>query len=443
VTTPADGWQEPTSEQVAPTGAQVRHVVWRAFWGSRLLVYVSGLFGILGLGLANPPHTPMGATAPYGYFGNFLVGPLARWDSGWYLMIAKTGYSPQPKRAAFFPLYPILIHAVGWVVRSDLIAGVLISLACFVIVLILIYRLTYQEFGHQVAEVAVLLMAFVPVSFFFSAVYTESLFLALTMGAVYCARNSRWALAGVLGAFASATRNSGVLVMAPIVLMFLYGPRESTAASTAVLSGWVQDHGWRRWAPKYRPTWDLLWVLMVPVGLLAYLGYLWITTGTPFTTFNVQSLWSRQTLGPIVGIWHGFEITWQHFQLLRHGAPVITSYTPPGAARAIQLEVAQAGTSLMLFVCFLLGVAACVGVFRRLPFAYGVYAALAFLLPLSTPIATQPFFSLPRFELVVFPFFMWAAWYLVRKQIATIAIATLATSLGLMSALFSTWHFVA
>jgi hypothetical protein len=439
VTTPAARRQEPAAEPVQSTGMHVPRVVWRAFWGSRLVVYISGLFGILGLGLANPPHTPMGSTAPFGYLGNFLVGPVARWDSGWYLMIAKTGYSPQPKRAAFFPLYPMLIHAVGWIVRSDLIAGVLISLVCFVIVLVLIYRLTCQEFGHEVAEVAVLLVAFVPVSFFFSAVYTESLFLALTMGAVYCARNGRWAYAGILGLFASATRNSGVLLMAPIVLMFLYGPRESTA----VLSGWVQEHGWRRWAPKFRPTPALLWVLLVPVGLFAYLGYLWATTGTPFATFNVQHLWSRQTLGPILGIWHGFEITWQHFQLLHNGAPVITTSTPPGAARAIQLEVAQAGTSLMLFICFVLGVAACVGVFRRLPFAYGVYAALAFLLPLSTPIATQPFFSLPRFELVVFPFFMWAAWYLVRKRITTIAIATLATSLGLMSALFSTWHFVA
>jgi len=424
---------------VAPSNSEIRRVVWRALWSSRLLVYVSGLFGILGLGLASPPDTPTVGTAPFGYLGNFLVGPLARWDSVWYLLIAKTGYGPHLKRTAFFPLYPMLIRIVGWFVRSDLIAGVLISLVCFVILLVLIYKLTYLELGREVAEVAVLITAFAPVSMFFSAVYTESLFLALVLGAVYCARTGRWALAGVIGAFAAATRNAGVLLIVPIALMFLYGPRESTAVALQS----VADHGWRRWLPRYRVTPSLAWVLVVPTGLFAYLAYLWHSTGSPFTTFNVQSLWKRQTLGPILGIWHGLEVTWQHFQFLNGPPPAITRFTPPVAAGEIQAALAQAGTSLMLLAFFALGVVACVGVLRRLPFAYAAYAVLAFLLPLSTPIATQPFFSLPRFELVVFPFFMWGAWYLVRKQIVTIGIGTMAATLGLFSALFSTWHFVA
>ena len=48
-----------------------------------------------------------------------------------------------------------------------------------------------------VARGAVLATAFLPMSFFLSAVYSESLFLALSVGAVYAARTDRWAWAGV------------------------------------------------------------------------------------------------------------------------------------------------------------------------------------------------------------------------------------------------------
>src|SRR5207253_7773676 len=43
-----------------------------------------------------------------------LVNMWSRWDTGWYLEIAKSGYSYRPgypSSVAFFPLYPLLIRA--------------------------------------------------------------------------------------------------------------------------------------------------------------------------------------------------------------------------------------------------------------------------------------------------------------------------------------------
>src|ERR671916_793119 len=42
-----------------------------------------------------------------------LLAPLARWDSVWYLRIADSGYGDSSARAAFFPLYPLLVRGLG------------------------------------------------------------------------------------------------------------------------------------------------------------------------------------------------------------------------------------------------------------------------------------------------------------------------------------------
>ncbi len=76
-----------------------------------------------------------------------------------------------------------------------------------------------------------MLVAFFPMAFFFSAVYSESLFLALSVGCIWQARTGRWAWAGVLGGLAAAERNSGVMLVVPVVLLFLYGPREDAVAA--------------------------------------------------------------------------------------------------------------------------------------------------------------------------------------------------------------------
>jgi hypothetical protein len=87
-------------------------------------------------------------------------------------------------------------------------------------------------------------------------------------------------------------------------------------------------------------------------------------------------------------------------------------------------------------------VLACVGVFRRLPLAYGVWVAISLLLPLSEPVTPQPLMSLPRFLAVQFPIFMWLAlWCEERGATARVA-AVSALGLGLFTAQFATWHWI-
>src|SRR3954467_2623401 len=103
----------------------------------------------------------------------------------------------------------------------------LLSLVAFAAALVRFDRLTVLETGDAlVARRAVWLLALFPASLFFSAVYTEALFLLLSVGSFYAARQGRWAWAGVLGGAAAMTRNVGVMLLVPLALLYLNGPRE-------------------------------------------------------------------------------------------------------------------------------------------------------------------------------------------------------------------------
>src|SRR3954471_3861459 len=188
----------------------ISSVAWRATLASRALIWTAGIAALLVWDTSGREHDfdPFGLTRPFAAFGDLLFGPAARWDSSWCLGIADTGYS-DTGRTAFFPLYPLLVRAGGWIVGSPLVAGVLISGACLVVALAALHELTRLELGDGPARWTVLALALSPMSFFFSAVYSESLFLALSAGALLAARRERWWWAGVLGPAAAVARPQG------------------------------------------------------------------------------------------------------------------------------------------------------------------------------------------------------------------------------------------
>src|SRR5919108_254299 len=114
-----------------------------------------------------------------------LLAPLARWDAVWYLRIADSGYGDSAPRAAFFPLYPLLIRSlaapVGGSQAALLIASYLISLAAFLGALVLLYRLASLELGRRFASPTLLLLAVFPAALYFGAPYSESLFLLVSL----------------------------------------------------------------------------------------------------------------------------------------------------------------------------------------------------------------------------------------------------------------------
>jgi len=454
---PAFGRGRARGPRLDPATSRALRDSWGALWTSRLAVWAAGLLGLLWIGRV--PNTqgfdPSGLTTPFGGFGNLLVGPFARWDSVWFLSVAKDGYvvnDAHNARAAFFPLYPLLIHGVGWIVRSQLVAGIVVSLLCFLAALVLLHRLAAIELGGEHARGTVLIMAFFPTALFFSAVYSESLFLLLTVGAVLAARRGKWAWAGIAGALAALTRNSGALLLVPLVLLLLYGPRadrEGDRAGTGAgaagaaagvwpaLFGDSRD-GWRRLLPRYAPGAEALWLLLVPIGLAIYCVYCAAALGDALAPFHAQAQWMRH-LVPLGAVTEGTKAAWLGLRQLVHGSPTPV-YFPAGGSDSFS----AAGQNLMLFGFLIFSIVALIGSLRRLPFAYGAYAGVALLFTVSYPVDAQPLISLPRYVVTLFPLQMWLAqWCSRRTGGVDRAVGVSAVLLGLFAVEFTRWGFVA
>jgi hypothetical protein len=437
VTAPARGSE--LAPAPPPPARSEGAVVWQVLWTSRLAVFFGGVLAVLAFG----PRTgwqgfdPLGLTSPFGYFGNLMVAPFARWDSVWYLSIAQYGYGHAVANTAFFPLYPLATSALGSLTGSNLIAAIIISLATFATGLILLHRLARLDLDREVADLTLVLIAFCPMAYFFSAVYSESLYLALSVGCVLQARRGRWAAAGLLGGLAAASRNSGVMLAVPVAILFLYGPRADRATPSARWAA-ADLRGWRRLLPRHPLTPAFAWVALIPLGLAAYVAYLAITTGDGLAPFHAQAVWFRHFAGPFGGVWTGAVAAWDGLRQLLHGPPPPLYFDKAGGD-----PMMVAGQNLMLFGFLALAAFAVIGVFRTLPFAYGAYVVASLAMPLSYPVTPQPLASLPRYEVVLFPLFMWGALFIARRRIVTPAVATLAVLLGVFTAEFATWRFVA
>ncbi|HEV2819732.1 MAG TPA: mannosyltransferase family protein, partial [Solirubrobacteraceae bacterium] len=306
-----------------------------------------------------------------------------------------------------------------------------VSLGCLAVALYLLHRLTALDFGRAVAATTVTLLALSPAAFFLSAVYSESLFLVLSVGAVLAARTDRWWTAGALGALAACTRSAGVLLVVPLALMYLYGPRG--------VGAWEAHGGRVALSPRFPLRPDALALALVPLGLLAYCLALALSGQDPLGPFVAQEAWLRAFAGPFVGAWDGAVAAVQGVRQLLSGAREPVLFT---AAAGDPYTVA--GHNLHLIAWLIAALVALGGAARRLPAAYTVYAAAALVLPLSWPVAPQPLMSLPRFLLVLWPLWLWLAlWVHGRPARRRVVMALCVAGLVVSTGLFATWHWVA
>jgi hypothetical protein len=434
--------------RVDPVRVAAARDCWRALWLSRVAVLLAGVgaVAVFGVGRARSAFVPPGVTSGFGWLGDLLAAPVARWDAAWYLVIAHYGYRPDlgsvtASRTAFFPLYPLGVRALSEAGLPPIAAGVALSLAALAAGLYGIHRLTTLELnrlvrsagaghGEDVARLAVLVVAFAPMAFYFSAVYSESLYLALSVGLFWCARHGRWARAGALGALASATRSAGVVLAVPMLLLYLYGPREDREPDRL---------GGPWWRPRYAVRRDVLWTAALPVGLAAYMAHLALAGGSPLQPFHAQQVWHRQFAGPFAGMWDGAVAAFEGARQLLSFQRAHVYFTVAGGSPFV-----DAGHNLMLFAFLLAAVPMTVGVLHRLPLAYGAYVLAALALPLSYPVVPEPLMSLPRFQVVLFPLAMWTgAWLAERPRARLPALAASALAMAFFTGEFATWHWVA
>jgi len=157
-----------------------------------------------------------------GFLGPY---PWANFDGVHYLSIAQNGYFEFQQ--AFFPMYPLLMRSIGntFLNNSYYFAGMAISNISIIGCLFLIWKLAEQVriegkklTNEQIKQTLIFLM-FAPTGFYFGSVYTESFFLLLTLLSFYFLAHNQKILFGISASIASATKVIGALLLVPIGLI--------------------------------------------------------------------------------------------------------------------------------------------------------------------------------------------------------------------------------
>jgi hypothetical protein len=340
---------------------------------------------------------------------NVFWDTFARYDSGWYYQIAKSGYvfvpgGPsagigKPGKIAFFPLYPLLIRYSTRLFGPDganmYVAGIVVSWLAFVAAAVALYFLARLDLSRRQAERAVLLLTIFPFSFFFGVVYAESLFLLLTIFSFYAFRTQRWIAGGVAGALATATRVNGIL-MWPALAWIAYRAAQPTARDRVFAA---------------------IGLLLVPMGIAAYSFYIYRLSGNPFEWASTIQRWG----------YHPGQTPWTApLKLLQdlttHPYEYVTG-TPMGPYDPLYGVTAIAFVVMTPFVWLKLGT------------AYGLFM----LLNLSLPLSSGVFEGLGRYCSVLFPAFILLAGIRSRMIMVGLIVGfALFYTLGL--ALFTTIH---
>jgi len=307
----------------------------------------------------------------YLYTEKNLLSPVWLWnranfDGMHYLSIAKNGYSLYQQ--AFFPLYPKLIHWLTPIFGSQgLVAGWTINLLSFYLALFFLYKLLAMDFSLRIVKRAIVYLLLFPTAFFFSMVYTEALFFLLIVLTFYMAKTHRWWLAGIFGALASATRLPGIFLLAALAVEW-----------------WCQYQDKKKKIEKKKMINLLPSILLVSLGLLFYMRYLFVNYGDSLLFAHVQAYFAagRETSRIILL----YQVFWRYFKMLI----TVDRGTLTYFVVVMEFLTAVSFSGIVIATYF------------KRWYSYFIFSFLAFL----APTLTGTFLSLPRFVLVLFPAFI-------------------------------------
>lgn len=321
----------------------------------------------------------------------------ARWDSEWYLLIADRGYSsheyfrdqgggrylPQ-ETSKFFPGYPMAVRLTSVVVRNSVLAGFLVSNAFCLLFLFYFFRLASKLLEANQALRASYHYIVFPTSFFLSAVYSESMFLAAAVGAFYYIEERRLLLAMLACAAAVLTRSQGFLLLPPLV--------------------WL---AWSRFPEKQMKA----AMAIAAAGVVPLLGYL---------LYVQQMFGSFRWVSGSIAYWRG-ELRYPLYALVRFA----------------QSHPAIHGqhNSLIDFSFAVLHLTVLALSFRKWKGPYFLYSLLVVVFPLFSTL-----FSYSRLCLINFPFFLWIGGHTDRSIPALSVIFSML--LAFFMSAFANWYWV-
>lgn len=320
-----------------------------------------------------------------GFLGIF---PIANFDGNYYLYIAQFGYHGLDQ--SFFPFFPLVIHAgmyLGFDPLSAALFVVAFSLFGFLYTFCKLIQIDYS--GNSYIWVLLFTLSF-PTSFFFATIYTESLFLFLTIMSFYLARKEKMLFASFFAGLASATRIIGIFLL-PALALEIYQQNKKKISFQ-----------------KYIP------LCFIPLGLLVYMSYLWVRYSDPLLFIHLQPLFGAGRSGGIIILLP--QVLFRYFKILFMSSFNLTYW------------ISVTELIVFFFVLTILFLAYKKGMRK----SYILFSACAILFPTLSGTLS----SMPRYALASFVVFIYLG--LLKNRALKLALVVI----GLMiEALFATLFF--
>lgn len=290
-----------------------------------------------------------------------LAEVFVSWDGHWYLDVVRNGYPHHimpnvtylvpDARAAFFPLYPRIVHYIDVV-----LPGGPVSVALFVNIvfgsafIVLMGYLCRELFDVKSAEKAMIIAAFFPGSFVLSFAYSEALMLMIAALCFIALRQRAWVIAGLLAALGTACRPNGIALVA--------------ACGVAALVAIKNDREWK----------SLVAPLLAPWGFVGFMVFLKFHTNENAAWFRVQrEAWKEGTSFGATAVSRTFDFF----------------LNPTGSPTSVLTAASMAAMLIALYFLYK----------YRLPLMYLAYSAVVLGLMLIPATVT----ARPRFLYTAFP----------------------------------------
>lgn len=202
---------------------------------------------------------------------------FATWDAGNYLAIAANGYGEDVSLNAYYPLWPMMIAPVMLTFgpKAGFFWALLLANGLSIVAIMLLYSHYVRQGGRKVARLAVVLMLGSPGAIFLSLIYTESLFLLLSVAALVGMARRSYSLFSASAFLLPLTKAVGILILIPAIYHLL------------------RCRVWSRW-----------WIAISPLaGYMCYFGIMAWSTGDPFAGFHAQRFYlNHPSMGKITDI---------------------------------------------------------------------------------------------------------------------------------------------
>ena len=327
--------------------------------------------------------------------GNFSILPWANFDGVHYITIAINGYTFDGR---FFPLYPFLIDLFSSLFNGHdryLQSGFLISNLSFLFALLIFYKLVKEQFSEKIAKHSIIFMLIFPTSFYFGSIYSESLFLLLSLIAFYFAQKREWLFASVAGFFLGITRLTGIFILPSLIYEFK--KREKYNVS------------------KFLP------LFLIPTGLIAFSIFCFYKWGDALYFIKAHGqLGNSRSVESIV---LPFQTIYRYFNILTTVPSSKYDFWIAFFELAVFLLV-----SFLIYICWK----------KKFNLSYIIFALISFLLP----VLSGTFSGLPRYVITIFPIFIAIA--LIKNKIFKFAYVIISPILlFLFMILFLKGYFVA